>query len=64
MTGHDGQSMAIVPSANLVVVRLGLTPSWLGYQPQVLLKKILAALPQAGEPQQQAGSQQQAQPQP
>jgi hypothetical protein len=56
--------MAIVPSANLVVVRLGLTPSRLDYQPQTLLKAILAALPQPGEQQQQAGSQQQTQPQP
>jgi hypothetical protein len=45
MEGHDGQSVAIVPSAKLVVVRLGLTPSSLGYRPQVLVKKILAALP-------------------
>ncbi|MEI1246473.1 serine hydrolase domain-containing protein [Rhizobium aouanii] len=64
LTGHDGQSMAIVPSANLVVVRLGLTPSWFGYQPRTLLKAILAALPQSGAPEQQAGSQRQAQPQP
>ncbi|SEI12907.1 hypothetical protein SAMN05216228_102553 [Rhizobium tibeticum] len=45
MEGHDGQSVAIVPSAKLVVVRLGLTPSWLGYRPQILVKEILAALP-------------------
>ncbi|EJC80326.1 penicillin-binding protein, beta-lactamase class C [Rhizobium leguminosarum bv. trifolii WSM2297] len=64
LTGHDGQSVAIVPSADLVVVRLGLTPSWLGYQSQTLLKAVLAALPQTGAPQQQAGSQQPAQPQP
>ncbi|MGR9247124.1 serine hydrolase domain-containing protein [Rhizobium leguminosarum] len=64
LTGHDGQSVAIVPSANLVVVRLGLTPSWLDYQPQTLLKAILAALPTSGATQQQAGSPQQAQPQP
>jgi CubicO group peptidase (beta-lactamase class C family) len=64
LTGHDGQSMAIVPSANLIVVRLGLTPSRLDYQPQVLLKAILAALPQPRGPQQQAGSQRQTQPQP
>jgi hypothetical protein len=56
--------MAIVPSANLVVVRLGLSPSRLDYQPQTLLKKILAVVPQPGEPKQQAGSQQKAQPQP
>ncbi|HEY0120589.1 MAG TPA: serine hydrolase [Rhizobium sp.] len=41
MLGHDGQSVAIVPSANLVLVRMGLTPSWLDYKPQILLKKIL-----------------------
>ncbi|MBB3352752.1 hypothetical protein FHT70_002685 [Rhizobium sp. BK049] len=64
LTGHDGQSMAIVPSANLIVVRLGLTPGWLGYQPQTLLKAVLAALPQARAPQQQAESHRQAQPQP
>jgi CubicO group peptidase (beta-lactamase class C family) len=45
MEGHDGQSVAIVPSANLVVVRLGLTPNWHGFRPQRLLKEILAALP-------------------
>jgi CubicO group peptidase (beta-lactamase class C family) len=44
MLGHDGQSIAIVPSANLVVVRLGLTPGNLGYRPQILLKKILEAV--------------------
>ncbi|EGE58363.1 UNVERIFIED_ORG: hypothetical protein GGI63_002337 [Rhizobium esperanzae] len=64
LTGHDGQSMAIVPSANLVVVRLGLTPGWLGYQPQTLLKAVLAASPQSGMPQQQAGSERQVQPRP
>ena len=32
MEGHDGQSVAIIPSKKLVVVRLGLTPSKLGYQ--------------------------------
>jgi CubicO group peptidase (beta-lactamase class C family) len=48
LEGHDGQSMAIVPSANLVVLRLGLTPSWLRYRPQVLLKDILATLSDEG----------------
>ena len=42
--GHDGQSISIVPSQNLVVVRLGLTPGKLEYRPQVLLKNIIAAL--------------------
>lgn len=45
MEGHDGQSVAIVPSAKLVVVRLGLTPSDKRYRPQQLLKEILATLP-------------------
>jgi CubicO group peptidase (beta-lactamase class C family) len=44
LEGHDGQSVAVVPSAGLVVVRMGLTPSRLGYKPQVLLKQIIAAL--------------------
>lgn len=43
MLGHDGQSVAIVPSANLVLVRMGLTPSWVNYKPQILLKKVLDA---------------------
>ncbi len=43
LEGHDGQSVAIVPSKRLVVVRLGLTPSKLGYRPQ----RLVAAL--AGE---------------
>lgn len=42
--GHDGQSISIVPSENLVVVRLGLTPSKLDYRPQALVKNIIAAL--------------------
>ena len=42
MLGHDGQSIAVVPSRNLAVVRLGLTPSRLGYRPQALLRTVLA----------------------
>jgi CubicO group peptidase (beta-lactamase class C family) len=45
MLGHDGQSIAIVPSAGVVLVRLGLTPDRLGYRPQKLLKEILNAKP-------------------
>lgn len=41
--GHDGQSMAIVPSEHLVVVRLGLTPSWAKYRPERLLEKVVVA---------------------
>lgn len=40
LEGHDGQSMAIVPSLNLVLLRMGLTPDRLGYKPQLLLKQI------------------------
>ncbi len=42
--GHDGQSMAVIPSENLVVVRLGLTPSKLGYKPQKLVEALAGAL--------------------
>lgn len=42
MLGHDGQSIALVPSRNLAVVRLGLTPARLGYRPQALLQAVLA----------------------
>jgi CubicO group peptidase (beta-lactamase class C family) len=45
LEGHDGQSVAVVPSRGMVVVRLGLTPSNLGYRPQ----KLVAALAKAVE---------------
>lgn len=43
--GHDGQSVAVVPSKKLVVVRLGLTPSKLGYKSQGLVQALVKALP-------------------
>ncbi|NJR14084.1 MAG: serine hydrolase [Phyllobacteriaceae bacterium] len=43
-SGHDGQSVTVVPSERLVIVRLGLTPSKLGWEPQPLSKALLAAL--------------------
>ncbi len=43
MEGHDGQSVAIIPSRQLVIVRLGLTPASDGYRPQPLVKAILDA---------------------
>jgi CubicO group peptidase (beta-lactamase class C family) len=43
MEGHDGQSIAIIPSRQLVVVRLGLTPWREHYQPQPLVKALLDA---------------------
>lgn len=44
MEGHDGQSIAIVPSQQLVVVRLGLTPHDRGYLPQRLLSEVIKAV--------------------
>lgn len=41
LRGHDGQSAAIIPSRKLAVIRLGLTPAKLGYEPQPLIKRIL-----------------------
>lgn len=46
MQGHDGQSIAVVPSQQLVVVRLGLTPHRLLYQPQPLLAAVVKAVQQ------------------
>jgi CubicO group peptidase (beta-lactamase class C family) len=46
MQGHDGQSIAVVPSQQLVVVRLGLTPHRLLYQPQPLLAAVVKAVRQ------------------
>lgn len=43
LLGHDGQSIAVIPSERLVVVRMGLTPSRLGYMPQPMIAKIIAA---------------------
>jgi CubicO group peptidase (beta-lactamase class C family) len=45
LEGHDGQTVAIAPSRRLVVVRLGLTPSRLGYRPQKLLGALANTLP-------------------
>ncbi len=44
LAGHDGQSVAIDRATGLVVVRLGLTPSKLGYRPE----NLLLALKRAG----------------
>jgi CubicO group peptidase (beta-lactamase class C family) len=44
MQGHDGQTIAIIPSERLVVVRLGLTPAWFGYRPQKMVAALVKAL--------------------
>ncbi|ANT54093.1 serine hydrolase domain-containing protein [Mesorhizobium amorphae] len=44
MEGHDGQTVAIIPSEQVVVVRLGLTPAKLGYRPQTMLGALVKAL--------------------
>lgn len=42
--GHDGQSIAVIPEKNLVIVRLGLTPSSLGFKPANLAQAIISAV--------------------
>jgi CubicO group peptidase (beta-lactamase class C family) len=43
MSGHDGQNVAIIKSRQLVIVRLGLTPTSTRYSPQPLVKAVLEA---------------------
>ncbi|MER9326144.1 beta-lactamase family protein [Mesorhizobium sp. M0152] len=44
MEGHDGQTVAIIPSEQLVVVRLGLTPAKLNYRPREMVSALVKAL--------------------
>ena len=44
MSGHDGQTVAIIPSKGVVIVRLGLTPSRENYHPEPLVRAVLGAL--------------------
>ena len=51
MSGHDGQSVCIIKSRQLVIVRLGLTPYATGYTAQRLVQAVLkAAQPDTGAP--------------
>jgi CubicO group peptidase (beta-lactamase class C family) len=43
MSGHDGQSVCIIKSRQLVIVRLGLTPYDAGYTSQRLVQAVLKA---------------------
>jgi CubicO group peptidase (beta-lactamase class C family) len=43
MSGHDGQSVCVIKSRQLVIVRLGLTPYAAGYTSQRLVQAILKA---------------------
>src|ERR1700675_2058416 len=43
LSGHDGQSIAVIRSRRLTIVRLGLTQQSLGYSPQPLVKALLEA---------------------
>ncbi len=43
MRGHDGQTIAVMPSRNLVIVRMGLTPSSLRYDPGLLFGAVAKA---------------------
>lgn len=44
MLGHDGQSIAVIPSRRIAVLRLGLTPARLGYRSQELVRRVVDAL--------------------
>ena len=44
LLGHDGQSICIIPSRNMLVLRMGLTPSKLHYKPQALVQRVLGVV--------------------
>lgn len=44
LLGHDTQAVAVIPSRDLVVVRMGLTPESLGYYPENLVAAIVSKL--------------------
>lgn len=44
LLGHDGQTMTVIPSRRLVILRMGLTPAKLGYKPQALVETVVRAI--------------------
>ena len=44
MRGYDGQSIAIIPSKKLIVLRMGITPSRLNFKSQGLVQRLAAVL--------------------
>jgi CubicO group peptidase (beta-lactamase class C family) len=45
LSGHDGQSIAVMRSRQIAVIRLGLTPYAQRYSPQRLIQAVLEAAP-------------------
>ncbi|MFT4076140.1 MAG: serine hydrolase [Asticcacaulis sp.] len=43
LRGHDGQTVTIIPSLKLIVIRMGLTPWEMGYRPEPLVKAVIHA---------------------
>jgi CubicO group peptidase (beta-lactamase class C family) len=44
LSGHDGQTIAVIPSKQVVILRMGLTPEREHYQPEALVEAVLGAL--------------------
>lgn len=44
LLGHDGQTMTVIPSRRVVILRMGLTPAKLGYKPQALVETVIRAI--------------------
>ncbi|MGF9691720.1 serine hydrolase [Rhizobium sp. 0TCS1.26] len=44
LEGHDGQSVTVMRSERMVVVRLGLSPWWARYRPAALIAELLNAV--------------------
>lgn len=42
-SGYDGQAIAVIPSQKLAVVRLGITPSNLGFKLQPLVQSVISS---------------------